>query len=240
MESIGYTNGHSNGNSHGHTGGLKDINKGYDNSTEGNSHGNANGHTNGISSVPDEPQKAKQVPIAICGMGMRLPGGIRNDAAMYDFLINKQDARTPTGNTRYNVDAYYSPHFKPGTIITKHGYFLDDIYLSKFDLSMFSMTPAEVERLDPNQRLLLEVVREALESSGETDWRGINIGSYVGVFTEDWQDLHAKDTNDFAPYQLIGSMDFVLGNRISYEYDLKGPRYSQEIQQIIRSMNEHS
>jgi acyl transferase domain-containing protein len=221
MESIGYTNAHKNGsnsNSYDPIGSSKDYNKSFDN-------GNANGHMNGTNSMPDEPQKAKQVPIAICGMGMRLPGGISNDAAMYDFLINKQDARTPTGNTRYNVDGYYSPRSKPGTIITKHGYFLKDIDFSKFDLSMFNMTPAEVERLDPNQRLLLEVVREAFEGSGETDWRGKNIGSYVGVFTEDWQDLHAKDTNDFAPYQLIGSMDFVLGNRISYEYDLKGPRY---------------
>lgn len=57
--------------------------------------------TNGISD--------KQVPVAICGMGMRLPGGIRNDAALYNFLVNGGDARTATGNDRYNVDAYYSP-----------------------------------------------------------------------------------------------------------------------------------
>lgn len=67
-----------------------------------------------------------------------------------------------------------------------HGYWLDDdIDLSKFDLSMFNMTPAEVEDLDPQQRLLLEVIRETFESSGETDWRGKHIGCYVGVFSED-------------------------------------------------------
>lgn len=87
------------------------------------------------------------------------------------------------------------------------------------------MTPAEVEQVDPNQRIILEVVREAFENAGETDWRGKKIGSYVAMFTEDWQDLHSKDTNDYGPYQLIGSLDFALGNRISYEYDLQGPRY---------------
>lgn len=87
------------------------------------------------------------------------------------------------------------------------------------------MTPAEVEQVDPNQRIILEVVREAFENAGETDWRGKKIGSYVAIFTEDWQDLHSKDTNDYGPYQLIGSLDFALGNRISYEYDLQGPRY---------------
>lgn len=167
----------------------------------------------------------KQVPIAICGMGMRLPGGIRNDADLYDFLINKKDARKPTPNDKYNVDAYYSKHAKHGTIITKHGNFLEEVDFAKFDTTMFNMTPAEVEQLDPSQRLVLEVVREAFETAGEVDWRGKKIGSYVGVFSEDWQDLHAKDTSDYGPYQVIGVLDFALGNRISYEYDLKGPRY---------------
>lgn len=228
MESIGYTGSDdfSNCNGNGHKNGLKNNYKGDENGFKSDNNVHLYGHTNGTGIAPDESPGDKHVPIAICGMGMRLPGGIRNDTALYDFLINKQDARAPTGTTRYNIDAYYSPHSKPGTINTKHGYFLNDIDFSKFDLSMFNMTPAEVERLDPNQRLLLEVVWEAFESSGEINWRGKNIGSYVGVFAEDWHDLHAKDSNDFAPYQLMGSMDFVLGNRISYEYDLKGPRYA--------------
>jgi acyl transferase domain-containing protein len=209
METNGYTNGHSNGYTNGH------------------SNGYTNGHTNGTSSPPDGTPYAEQVPIAVCGMGMRLPGGIRNDADLYDFLVNKKDARAPTGKDRYNVDAFYSPHSKHGTIITKHGYFLEDIDFSKFDLSMFTMTPAEVEQLDPNQRLVLEVAREALENAGETGWRGKKVGTYVGVFSEDWQDLHAKDTNDYGPYQIIGKLDFAIANRVAYEYDLKGPRYAQ-------------
>jgi len=156
-------------------------------------------------------------------MGLRLPEGIRSDTALYNFLINKGDARSLAGKIRYNSDAYHRSDSKPGSIISNYGYFLNDD-LTKFDLSMFNMTPAEVERLDPNQRLLLEVVREALESSGE-EWRGKKIGTYVGVFSEDWQDLHSKDTQNFASYQLTGDNDFVWANRIAYEYDLKGPRY---------------
>jgi acyl transferase domain-containing protein len=206
---------------------INEYTNGHGSQADGHSNGYTNGYTNDslnrTISVPNGTPTAKQIPIAICGMGMRLPGGIRNDAALYDFLVNKQDARGPTPNDRYNVDAYYSPHAKHGTIITKHGYFLEDIDFSKFDASMFSMTPAEVEQVDPTQRMVLEVVREALESSGETEWRGKNIGSYVGVFTEDWQDLHGKDTSDYGPYQIIGKMDFAISNRIAYEYDLKGP-----------------
>lgn len=57
------------------------------------------------------------------------------------------------------------------------------------------------------------------------NWRGKDIGCYIGVFGEDWLDLHAKDTQDSGMYRITGYGDFLLGNRVSYEYDFKGPRY---------------
>lgn len=188
----------------------------------------ANSITNGgTTRTSDASQLPEPMPIAICGMGLRLPGGVRSDSDLYDLLVNKKDARSLVPRDRYDIDSFYSPHAKPGTIITKHGYFLEDVDFSKFDLSMFNMTPAEVERLDPHQRILLEVVREAFESAGEADFRGKRIGTYVGSFTDDWLDLFSKDIVDFAPYQLHGKMDFALANRVAYEYDLRGPRYVQ-------------
>ena len=167
----------------------------------------------------------EQVPIAICGLGMRLPGSIHNDQSLYDFLISKNDARSPFPSNRFNASAFYSPHGKNGTISTQHGYFVNDVDFSHFDISMFSLTPAEVEQMDPNQRLVLEVVREAFESAGEIGWRGKDIGVYVGMFSEDWQDLAHKDIQEFSPYRVLGGTDFALPNRVSYEYNLKGPRY---------------
>ena len=201
------------------------------------SHSNAPKHTNGCtksdSNGPESTHEctnshgngpvSESVPVAICGMAMRLPGGIRDDKALYEFLVNKGDARSVTPPDRYNVDAYYSPHGKKGTLITKHGYFLSDVDFSLFDSSMFNVAAAEAELMDPNQRLVLEVVREALEQAGEK-WRGKPIGTYVGMFTEDWQDLHHKDSNFFHPNLVMSSLDFALANRISYEYDLRGPR----------------
>lgn len=198
-------------------------------SSSSNTNGIAKETQNVTSNLPLQEtncQDIKQVPIAICGMGMRLPGGIHNDTALYDFLINKGDARTEFGKDRFNIDAYYSPHSgKQGTISSKHGYFINDVDLANFDVGMFSITPAEAEQIDPNQRLVLEIVREAFESSGETAWRGKNIGIYVGMFSEDWQNLGHIDTQHSIPYRLLGTLDFALANRVSYEYDLRGPRY---------------
>lgn len=227
--SNGYTNGHANSVSNG-----SDNMNGHNDYTNGH----ANAHTNGTNGVDlkdiylnihphDLPNANKEVPVAICGMATRLPGGIRNDRDLYKFLFNKRDARSVVGADRYNIDGYYSPHGQNGTISTKHGYFLSDLDYANMDLSMFTFTAAEAEQVDPHHRLVLEVVREAFESAGESEWRGQNIGTYVGMFTEDWQEMDHKDNLEFNSHRIMGGTDFALPNRIAYEYDLKGPRQVQ-------------
>ncbi|KAL8721428.1 MAG: hypothetical protein Q9225_001903 [Loekoesia sp. 1 TL-2023] len=132
--------------------------------------------------------------IAIVGMGMRLPGGVNGENDFWDLLINKKNGRSVVPEDRYNVEAFYSPTGGPGTVKTRHGYFLNHVDLQHLDASFFSMNKTEVERLDPQQRLLLEVVWECMENGGQVGWRGKNIGCYVGVFGEDWLDMAAKDT----------------------------------------------
>lgn len=44
------------------------------------------------------------------------------------------------------------------------------------------MTAAELREVDPQQKILLEIVHECLESSGTTNWRGKEIGVYAGAF----------------------------------------------------------
>ena len=164
-------------------------------------------------------------PIAIVGMGMRLPGRVNEESAFWDLLINKKNGRGVVPEDRYNIDGFYSPIGGQGMVKTKYGYFLDHVNLQHFDASFFSMNKREVEMLDPQQRLLLEVIWECMENGGQVGWRGKNIGCYVGVFGEDWLDIAAKDTQNSGMYRITGSGDFALSNRISYEYNLRGPRY---------------
>ncbi|KFZ19179.1 hypothetical protein V501_00783 [Pseudogymnoascus sp. VKM F-4519 (FW-2642)] len=166
------------------------------------------------------PKTDPPPPIAIVGIGLRLPGGISTTEEFWDMLITKRNGRSRVPGHRFNVDSFYG--YKQG-IATDYGYFLQDLNLKAFDSSFFSMSRAEVEILDPQQRLLLEVVWECMESAGQTKWRGTNIGCYVGVFGEDWHDLGAMDTQDTSKYRINGSDDFAIPSRISYEYDLKGP-----------------
>ncbi|KAE8379162.1 hypothetical protein BDV26DRAFT_175817 [Aspergillus bertholletiae] len=159
--------------------------------------------------------------IAIVGMAMRLPGGVRTDTDFWNLMVNKQDGRCKVPETRYNVDAFYSDK-GPHTVKTDQGYFLQDDPAC-FDTGFFSIGEYEASRLDPQQRLLLEVVWECMENAGQNDWRSKDIGCYVGVFGEDWLDLSSKDVQQIGRLHALGTGNFALSNRISYEYDLTGP-----------------
>lgn len=170
--------------------------------------------------------KARSIDIAICGMACRLPGGLHTPQQFWDFLIAKGDARGRVPESRYNTDTWYCKSMKPASINNEYGYFLDkSINLAHLDTSFFGMKREEVNRADPQQRQMLEVVREAMEDAGEANYRGKHIGVFLGNFGEDWQDMWGKEVQVYGQYRVSGYGDFMLPNRISYEMDLHGPSF---------------
>lgn len=165
-------------------------------------------------------------PIAIIGIGLRLPGGVTTPDEFWDLLINKRDGKCKVPTDRYNVDAFYDQGPGRQRVATDQGYFLDE-NLKAFDASFFSAKRQEAEVVDPQQRLLLEVVWECLESAGQTSLRGTETGVYVGVFGEDWHDTMHKDTEGSSAYRVLSASDFALANRISHDFDFRGPRYGK-------------
>ncbi|KAL3480474.1 putative polyketide synthase [Aspergillus californicus] len=159
-------------------------------------------------------------------MALRLPGGVHSPSDFWEMLVNKRDGRCAVPLSRYNVDGFADPT-EPHSVKPRHGYFLNEDP-ALFDASFFSISALDAQRMDPQQRLLLEVAWECLESSGESDWRGKPIGCYVGVFGGDWLELECKDTEGVDRYRAVGTGDFALSNRISYEFDLRGPSMTVE------------
>lgn len=179
-----------------------------------------NGHMNVTA-----PEKPMTEPIAICGMGMRLPGGIKDAEGFWDMLLNGRSGRCEVPKDRYNADAWYGPG-ELGHTPSKYGYFLDNIDLGNTDSSFWSMTKEEIEAMDPQQRLTLEVVYECLQSAGQkpSELRGRKVGVYVGTFEGDWMELDGRDTQHYHMYRLTGYGDYMSANRIHYEFGFMGPR----------------
>lgn len=161
-------------------------------------------------------------PIAVCGIGLRLPGGIRNGDDFWELLVNGRDARAEIPASRFSVEGFDGSLGGDRSISSKHGYFLGDDP-SRLDTSFFSMTKKEIEECDPQQRMLLEVAKECFDDAGEVNYRGQPIGCYVGAFSHDWEGMFTMDAYSSATY-VMGSLDLALAGRISYEFDLRGPR----------------
>lgn len=185
-------------------------------------HRYTNDHSTETKGIDDVPTSSP-VPIAVCGMALRLPAGLKTPQQLWEFLLAGGDARGRVPASRYNVAAFHDPTGKHGTLITEYGYFLDDD-ISALDTSFFNMPRMEVERTDPQQRLMLEVARECFEDAGETAWKGKRIGCFMGSLGEDWCEMYARETQNWGPYRYTGHGDFALSNRVSYEMDLQGPR----------------
>jgi acyl transferase domain-containing protein len=173
-------------------------------------------------SVDNQASYRVPFPIAIVGMAMKLPGGVNSAESFWEMLINKKDGHCEVPKTRYNIDAFYNPS-DHNSVKSRHGYFLQD-NLAHYDRSFFGATETEAGKPDPQQRLLAEVVMECMESGGQRNWRGRNIGCFIGVFGEDWLEMSTKDSQVIDRLHAMSTGDFALANRLSYIYDLQGPR----------------
>lgn len=161
-------------------------------------------------------------PIAVGGIGLRLPGGVRTGDSFWDVLRRGQDLRGTVPADRFDMDGFGDALGTKCAVKPRHGYFLDED-LGLLDASFFNMSKAELEKTDPQQRKALEVALECLWNAGETNWRSRPIGVYVGTFGDDWLQSVSKESQFTGGYNFSG--DLMIANRISYELDLQGPRY---------------
>ena len=114
----------------------------------------------------ESPRRTKTDAVAVVGMSCRFPGAARSPEVFWQLLLEGFDAvrRIPDG--RWNNDRYYDPNpDAPSTITTRYGSFLEQI--DCFDAELFQISPREAAFMDPQQRLILEVVWEALEHAGQ-------------------------------------------------------------------------
>ena len=121
----------------------------------------------------------KQEPLAIVGIGCRLPGDVSSVEELWTLLCEATDATREVPETRWHAARFHDPSgSKIGKMVTRRGGFLAEI--DQFDPQFFGISPREAHSLDPQQRLLLEVTWQAFEDGG-TPVDGL-AGSDVGVF----------------------------------------------------------
>ena len=165
-------------------------------------------------------------PIAVIGVGLRLPGGVSDRNALWDFLQRGGQAFRSVPSDRWTASRYANADpDAPGGIYTDRGAFLDAI--DPFDAAFFEMSPREARHLDPQQTLVLHVAWEALEDAGvpEDRIRGSRTGIFLGVSADDYAHLTSAQPHGLGinAFNAAGSARSMVAGRLAYVLDAKGP-----------------
>ncbi|OXM50453.1 type I polyketide synthase [Amycolatopsis alba] len=152
----------------------------------------------------------EEEPIAIVGVGCRLPGGADSPERYWRFLDAGRDGIRDVPKGRWEEES-------------GRGGFLADI--AGFDAEFFGIAPGEAEAMDPQQRILLEVAWAALEHAGipPSTLRGSRTGVFVGLSAGEYGHLTMTDPAAVDVWSATGAATSIAANRLSYLFDLRGP-----------------
>lgn len=161
-------------------------------------------------SVQEKP-KHDESSVAIIGMACRFPKAQGLDDYWTLIRNAEEGVSTPPGNRRELAQSRYMGGYLPS--------------VDEFDNELFSISPKEARLIDPQQRILLEEVFEALLSAGYNPQRlaGSRTGVFVGITANDYGALCLAQNAHTSPYFVTGNAPSIAANRISYYFDFKGP-----------------
>lgn len=155
-------------------------------------------------------------PIAVIGVGCRLPGGASNLDRLWKLLSEGRSGRTKIPTDRWAAEEWFDsyPDAKQ-SIVTKHGFFLQED-ISQFDAKFFGISSTEAHAMDPQQRVFLMTTYEALEDASipiET-LRGSNTGVFASIFERSYDRMGHKDPSTISNTHMNGTGDASRYTRI--------------------------
>lgn len=178
--------------------------------------------------------------IAIIGMSCQFPGAI--DVSSYWRLIKANRCvigAPPAGRVCLRSQAQ-------ALGIPVNGGYLEDC--NAFDASRFHISEREAALMDPQQKLVLTHVCNAIEDAGfnVSELKGNRTGVFVGAMANDLAYLKFSDIEHCDVLTILGNGLCLIANRVSYELDFGGPSITTDsacssslvaLHQAIASLN---
>lgn len=168
--------------------------------------------------------------VAIIGASVRLPGADNIDEfwsnltsganSIGDISKVRFEGSLPYITAIDNMDSIGNDEKTVIENVVKAGYMND---IESFDAAFFNISNQEAKCIEPMQRLVLEVANETLEDAGYGGKKchGSKTGVYIGA------DLtYRLNLGMFNPDEIlstVGSWTSIIGSRVSYTYDFRGP-----------------
>lgn len=157
---------------------------------------------------------------SLIGMGCRYPCGINTPEELISFV---NDGRVAVGE--HNLAERFSANGSSESDGCFYGALLDDVAL--FDPLFFGISPIEAGEIDPQHRLILMVIHEALEDAGipADSLKGKSVGVFIATSSDDYQHLALSEArmSSINVYTSLGTSRSSAAGRISYLMGLTGP-----------------
>ncbi|MFF1545130.1 beta-ketoacyl synthase N-terminal-like domain-containing protein [Streptomyces sp. NPDC058291] len=170
-------------------------------------------------------------PVAVIGMGCRLPGGLDDPEELWNALREGRVLPTETagvpvdslGRPRWNLAA---PDLAPLAPRLRQGAYLADVDL--FDADRFGIGQEEARHMDPQQRLLLEVAAQALADANlsRERLRGRDVGVYAVAGPVEYPHAWLRGGipgDGLSAHMSTGSSPSAFSGRIALSLGLDGP-----------------
>ncbi|KAL6720906.1 hypothetical protein ACLMJK_000005 [Lecanora helva] len=174
---------------------------------------------------PSEDLKVYKYPpgtIAIVGASCRFPKA-NNLNEMWDLISSGTSTHREVPKDRFDLHgSYRAAQDRKFSDRRFFGNFIENV--DSFDHAFFKTNPKEAAMMDPQQRMLLELAYQAVDSCGYLkDYRreGDNVGCFIGAsFTE-----YLENTSAYAPsaYTSTGTIRAFLSGKISHFFGWSGP-----------------
>lgn len=193
-------------------------------------------------------------PIAVVGMACRFPDA-PNLAAYWRNILAARVSFTDIGNARWTHEAFYHPSPRElDKTYAKRGAFVSDV--EQFAALHFAIPPRRAEVMDPQQRLFLEIVRDAIDDAGlaQRSYDKARTGVFVGASVNEFKDIVTSrhraiqlGAGDFGhglaadvakstasavtpsrAFNIAGGLLNMMAATVSQTFDWSGPAYSTD------------
>lgn len=141
-----------------------------------------------------EVNHGEEDEIAVIAMTCRFPDAANPDEFWKNLLEGKCSIQD-IPEDRWNRDDYYHPSREFGKTYCQKGAFIDTPY--DFDAGIFHIPEDEAAIMDPQQRIMLELVYELIEKAGygKDHMSGRKVGLFVGAGANTYYEHHLNTLN---------------------------------------------
>ncbi|MGW7052615.1 SDR family NAD(P)-dependent oxidoreductase [Streptomyces sp. NPDC054887] len=172
----------------------------------------------------EEPGAGQDEPVAIVGAACRFPGEVRSLTSLWRLLMARRETMREVPAERWEQSELAA---LPAQVAARlrYGCFLDDDVYA-YEPEFFGINAQEAPWVDPEHRLLSEVVWEAIEHAGIPAQRlsGTPTGMFFGIYQKDYMLRVQRPLEEVNAYAMYTGFDSIGPGRVGFMLNLRGPQ----------------